>query len=189
MKIIKYISVSLIFINMSVFAIDPVSIATMLCSAVSLLSSSKKDNSSLLGNLLASKEQISLKNVNFNIDANVNNNAAIEIHVVILYDEILFKAIKELNSNRYFQDMENLKKLNPNKIVILKFEFVAKAIITTADISKKYPKDGLEPIGALVFARYSNRQSSADKHVAVIPIEAETIILKCKRDNFDLEVS
>lgn len=187
MKAIKYISaLSLLTMNMNIFAIDPVSILTMLCSGVSLLSNSKGSSDSLLGNVFTSKEQISLKVINFDIDKEVNNGAAIEVHIVIVYDESFFQSLKKLNSNTYFNDVDNLKKLNPNKMIILKFEFVAKTTITSSDISAKYKKDSVEPIGALVFAKYSRNQSSAAKHVAVIPVESKTITLKFKKDNFNL---
>jgi hypothetical protein len=107
--------------------------------------------------------KLSLEKVMFDIDEDVNNNSAIEVHIVIVYeseksaDKIgLAHSLKNTNSRTYFSKdfLDQLKKDNPDRLVIYKFTFVAEARITNW-IEIKYENDHMTPVCGIVFANYS----------------------------------
>ncbi|MDR3155587.1 MAG: hypothetical protein LBT90_00600 [Holosporaceae bacterium] len=145
----------------------------------------------------------------FEVDQDVNNNAAIEVHIVIIYEEKsqdnkigLTHSLKNTDSTKYFSKdfVDQLKKDNPNRLVIYKFTFAAEARITNWE-EVKYENDHMVPVCGLVFANYScgsnaggnsqnnsgSTSNSANCYRAEIPSECKKMKIILHKSNFTLK--
>jgi hypothetical protein len=183
-------------------------IAAALCCAFFLPPSHSLD-------FFESSSKLNLEKVMFDIDGDVNNKAAIEVHIVIVYEEKsgekigLAHSLKNTNSSTYFSKdfIDQLKKDNPDKLVIYKFTFVAEPRITNWE-EIKYENNHMIPVCGLVFANYScgsgdrgsanggsdsnvgnnsDSRSSANCYRAEIPHECKKMKIILHKSNFALK--
>jgi hypothetical protein len=135
-----------------------------------------------LGNILSPKRKVAIEEVMLEVEENMNNNAAVKVHIVIIYDPELVRELMKLSSYQYFRDIEQLVKDYPDKIKIYEWELVAKKrLIPWAKL--EYPDEHMEPLAGFIFAGYSgNRQ-----YRAKIPPTFKKVKIILKKDDFSVD--
>lgn len=103
-----------------------------------------------------------LESVMFTIADDTNNGAAVEVHLVVVYSDVLNAEICKLSSEEYFRRSEQIKKDFPEKVKIFKWTFAAKARVSDW-IKIDYPKYET-PLAAYVFFKYSGSRSLGGFH-------------------------
>ena len=136
------------------------------------------------GGAFSAEGNLVIKQVMFVIDEDVNQNAAVKIHIVIVYEKELITALKVMPASRYFTAVEQLKKDHPDKIKVFEWTFVAKKRIT-AWIDIPYDDSFLTPLGGFVFINYDQRVSPGENR-AVIPKSWKKMKINCRRSSFDV---
>lgn len=103
------------------------------------------------------KPGTTLESVRFTIFDDTNNGAAVEVHLVIVYSDVLNAEICKLSSEEYFRRSEQITKDFPEKVKIFKWTFAAKARVSDW-IKVNYPTYET-PLAAYIFVRYSGPRS------------------------------
>jgi hypothetical protein len=107
-----------------------------------------------LGDIFSPKGGIRLKKVTLSIEKNMNNNGAVRLHLVIVYDPELMAELKKMSSDEYFRRVDQLVKDYPDKVKIMEWQLPAKErTIPLKEI--EYPYSHILPLAAYVFASYS----------------------------------
>jgi hypothetical protein len=141
--------------------------------------SNKKD--SILSDIFAPKSGLSLEKVAISVEENMNDNGALKLHLVIVYDRVLVEELRKMSSGEYFRTVDQLLKDHPDKMKIFEWELVAKKrLIPFSDI--EYPTDHMTPIAGYVFAKYS----SPGEHRATIPTYSEKIKISLEKEDFTI---
>ena len=147
--------------------------------------------STLGGFLKNEKPGLTLESVAFQVFDETNSGAAVEVHLVIIYDDRLAEKIREMTAYEYFRQehYDKISKNYPGKVKIFKWTLPAKS--TISDWKKiPYPNIDLVPILGRIFAKYSNDSSGSSAHdKCSITIEASTKKLEIilKKDSIELK--
>ncbi len=98
----------------------------------------------------APQPPIYLKEVNFTLDQDANDNSAVPVDLLIIYDADMLKVLLELEAKDYYSIANQLKADYPDLADILHWE------LTPGQVIKKYPiqRRSKSAQGALIFANY-----------------------------------
>lgn len=112
-----------------------------------------------------------LKLVKFKVAEDVNSNAPVGIHLLVIYDKDVLDKLSKMPADRYFAQADQFKKDFDGKVDFYNWEVVPGQNLKDQDISPS--KNG--GLGVLVFARYSSpgdhRASIADDKESLISLE------------------
>lgn len=100
---------------------------------------------------------VEAENIIFNVDEDMNQKGAVTLFFVVCYDPVLLNALKSDTAEQFKKRSETYMHDYPDKIVILKWNIVAKKRVTAPiPVGKYYEKDGLSPVGGFIFVTYSS---------------------------------
>lgn len=119
-----------------------------------------------------------LTKVHFEVAPDLNNNAAVTVHLLIIYDKKIFMELAKLNSAQYFQKLDQYKRDSAQHIDWIVFEVVPGQHLEPKPIQ---PSKGTG-IGVLIFASYE----TPGDHRAPVAEEKE-IILNLGKADFKVE--
>ena len=148
------------------------------------------------GNMLSSKKQITLEEIVFSVEEDLNNRGAVRVHLVLVYTKELKERFTSLDSRKYFEDFEQIIKDNPDKIKILEWKICAER--RTFSWKKSDESAFAPPKAAFVFVSYntlgnsnytnnSNYTYGGNEHRAVVPINCKKIKIILEREDFKLK--
>jgi hypothetical protein len=126
---------------------------------------------------------VNLEQVMFLVEDSMNNNSAVQVHVVIVYEKELVSHLSKMSSTELLATLDQLVKDHPDKTLIVKWDIVAKKRISKWINIPKIEKDHLTAQGGFVFASYS----SPGDHRAVIPSSCKKLKIKLKQTDFETE--
>lgn len=134
---------------------------------------------SLFGVFLASCSVIGpadvwLEKVKFRVAEDVNNNAPVGVHLLIIHDKDIYKKLIEMPADRYFSQASQLKRDFEGKVDLYKWELVPGQNLKDQDIAHS----ALGAVGILIFARYS----SPGDHRISIADDKETLLILERSD-------
>ncbi|MDR3180112.1 MAG: hypothetical protein LBT70_04425 [Holosporaceae bacterium] len=136
-----------------------------------------------LGSAFSSKEKVNIEAVMFCIEENMNNNGAVKVHLVIVYDEKeLVGEFSKMTAREYFRSIKQLKKDHPDKMKIFKWEFKAEKKMSPW-VPIKHNTSELTPLKGFVFASYD----SIGEHRAIIPSFCKKMKITMKEKEFEIE--
>lgn len=92
-----------------------------------------------------------LQEVQFTLEKNMNNNAPVKVHVLVVYDDGLLKQLKKMPAVDYFKQSEGIKKDYAGKLDV----FVAEIVPGQKNDPLKIEPTNTNGLEALVFARYA----------------------------------
>ncbi|MDR2781791.1 MAG: hypothetical protein LBB21_05075 [Holosporaceae bacterium] len=153
----------------------------MAMSAASSLKTLKGDDFGLK-ELFAPKGGVAMKEVMLVIEENMNNNGAVKLHIIIVYDEEVDGELKKMSAYQYFRRVDQLIKDHPDKLKIFEWELVAKERIIPW-VKVEYPNNHMLPIVAYVFAKYSG----SGEYRAKIPPSYKKVKITLKKENFHID--
>lgn len=105
----------------------------------------------------ASEGDVEVENLVFNIDEDMNQKGAVTIYFVVCYDTTLLNALKSDTAEQFKKRSETYMHDYPDKIVILKWDVVAKKRVSAPiPVGKYYEKGGMSPVGGFIFVTYSS---------------------------------
>lgn len=111
---------------------------------------------SFFKSIFASKGKVNIEDMVFEIDEDMNESGAISVYLVICYDRELFDSIKRDTASQFKKNMETYKDDYLDKIVILKWNLVAKKRLSPPIlIAGLYERKDIPPVGGFIFATYS----------------------------------
>ncbi|MBM3467932.1 MAG: hypothetical protein FJX71_00685 [Alphaproteobacteria bacterium] len=125
----------------------------------------------LAGAMKMDKAKVWLEKVHFKVAKNVNQNAPVAVHLIIIYDNGVMGEVSKMTADQYFTAEPQLRKDHANDIDIVTWEVVPGQEMDPETISptKAYG------LGAFVFARYStpdaHREAVADEHSITIHLD------------------
>ena len=94
---------------------------------------------------------VKLNEVNFTLDQDANDNSAVPVDILMIYDADMLKVLLKLESKDYYSISQQLKQDYPELADVLHWE------LTPGQVVKKYPikRRSCKPVhGALIFADY-----------------------------------
>lgn len=154
----------------------------MAISAATSLHTLTEKKSSLFGGLFASNNGISLEEIMFSVEEDMNDRGAVKVHVVIVYNKELAEELSKMSANHYFQCIDQLIKDHPDRIKIFEWELVAKKrIFPWKEI--KYPRDHMDPLYGFIFAKYSG----SGEYRAKIPPSYKKVKVTFEKKNFRID--
>jgi type VI secretion system protein len=125
----------------------------------------------LAGAIKLDKAKVWLEKVHFKVAKNVNGNAPVAVHLVIVYDDGVLGEISKMTADQYFTAEPQLRKDHSSDIDFFTWEVVPGQEMDDEDISltQAYGK------GGFVFARYStpdaHREAIADEEVITLHLD------------------
>lgn len=154
----------------------------------------------MLSNVLPSSyaSGVKLQDVMFTVENQMNNGAAVEVHLVIAYTSTLSDTLKKMPSYQYFRQASQIAKDFPEKVKILKWTLPAKP--RTSDwVPIDYPTYN-PPVAAYIFANYGDSTSttttsgssdvifstSGKHHRATIPPSCKKLKITLGKDDFSI---
>jgi hypothetical protein len=153
----------------------------MAMSAAASLKTLKKEDFGL-GDIFSPKGGLTLEEVMISVEKDMNNNGAVKVHPVVIYDVELLGELKKKTSEQYFRNVDQLVKDYPDKLKIFEWELVAKErIIPWGKI--EYPNKHLLPIAGIIFAKYSG----SGEHRAIVPPTYKKMKITFKKDGFHID--
>jgi hypothetical protein len=165
-------------------AIPDISGGVMAMSAAASLKTLKGDSDSLfgLGSVLSPKPKLVLEEVMLSVEENMNNNGAVKVHIVIVYEAELVGELSKKTAYQYFRDVEQMVKDFPDKVKVFEWELVAKErVFPWAKI--EYPSEHMEPLAAFIFVSYSG----TGDHRAKIPPTYKKVKIIFAKNNFHID--
>lgn len=120
---------------------------------------------------------IEVQSVNLVADQDANDNSAVPVEYIVVYDQHVFVKLLGMTARQYFQQERQLKSDNPNIIESWRWEVIPGQALV--DQPAKYT--GSDPVGAIVFADYT---SPGDHRIRVGA--GEQIRIELKKDAFYL---
>lgn len=118
---------------------------------------------------------IEVQSISLIADPDANDNSAIPVEYIVVYDQQLFVKLLALSARQYFQQERQLKNDSPNVLETWRWEVIpGQALI---EQPAKYT--GEDPVGAIVFADY---YSPGDHRVRVG--SGDQVRIELKKDNF-----
>ena len=129
----------------------------------------------------APKKEINLEEITFSVDEDMNRNAAVRVHLVLIYKNTLKDEISKWTSREYFHNAEQLKKDNLDNVKILEWQLKAEKQVF--DWKKKSESQFKAPKFALIFVEYT----SEGEHRATVPFNCKKMKLIFSREDFKLE--
>ncbi len=201
----KHCVISYCLLSGTVFAgIDPSSAFLFLMpSVISAISGKGEGGASpaSIGGILSSKKEITLEEIVFSVEENLNDNAAVRVHLVLVYTKELKDKLSSLTSRQYFEDFKQLIKDNPDKIKILEWQICAER--RTFSWKKSGESAFAPPKSAFIFVSYNTIGNSAgnfsghgnsngvthggNEHRAVVPINCRKIKIMLEKEDFKLK--
>jgi type VI secretion system protein len=93
---------------------------------------------------------VNLETVNILLDADANENSATAVDLLMIYDKGLLKSIMSMNSRKYYNNLNQIKRDYPELVDIFHWE------LTPGQFIYNYPVTMRDdtPYGAVVFADY-----------------------------------
>lgn len=131
----------------------------------------------LAGAIKMDQAKVWLEKVHFKVSKQVNGNAPVAVHLVIIYDDGVMGQVSQMTADQYFEAEPQLRKDHPNDIDFYTWEVVPGQEMDDEDIkmTKAYGK------GGFVFARYStpdaHRESIADEQEITIHLDEKNFYL------------
>lgn len=112
---------------------------------------------SVAKSFFASEGDVEIENIIFNIDEDMNQKGAVTVYFVVCYDQVLFNALKTDSADQFKRRIDTYMHDYPDKIVILKWDLVAKRRVTSRiPVAKYYERGSLSPVGGFIFVTYSS---------------------------------
>jgi hypothetical protein len=123
-----------------------------------------------------------LEKIMLSVKKDMNDNGAVRVHVVIIYEKELIRELSRMSADHYFRNIDQLTKDHPDKLKIYEWELTAKErIIPYKEI--EYPAEHMTPLAGYIFARYSG----TGEHRAQIPPTSKKIKIIFEKKNFRIE--
>jgi hypothetical protein len=151
----------------------------MALSAASSLNTLTSKKDSMLGDVFASKEGVTLEKIRISTEEDMNSKGAVRVHIVIVYDQEVAGILKNMASSEYFKRVDQLIRDNQDKMKIFEITLVAKKRNVPIE-NLKYPIDHMTPVACYIFVNYS----SPGEHRAKIPDSWEGINISFEKDDF-----
>ena len=118
--------------------------------------------------------ELKLSEVTIYAEPDANQNSAIAIDVVLIYDNELLGAISKMTANKYFEASNQLRLDNPSLIDVWRWELVPGQVVSNFSTHS----DKGSAYGGIVFANYL----TPGDHRVKIPPSGEVKILLQKND-------
>ncbi|MDR2645963.1 MAG: hypothetical protein LBC04_02190 [Holosporaceae bacterium] len=154
----------------------------MAMSAASSLKTLSDSKSSFFGEIFSSKGGLALEEVMLSVEENMNNNGAVKMHIVIVYEKELLEELMKMSAEEYFRHIKQLTKDHPDKMKIFEWELVAKKRIMPWK-KLDYPADNMTPLAGIIFAKYHGTEVYRER----ISADCEKIKITFESDNFHVE--
>ena len=122
------------------------------------------------------KPEVFLKVVNIKVDTNANQNSAVAMDLVIIYNKDLIGHILALSASKYFKQKEQLMRDYPGELHAQEWEIIPGQLVPRTLIHMK-PL----PMGAIFFANYG---TPGDHRIRLG--KEKSVLITLARDNFSL---
>ncbi|MDR0677887.1 MAG: hypothetical protein LBF57_04455 [Holosporaceae bacterium] len=151
-------------------------------SSIKTLTEGKDGEESIIGkvfgDLFETRGGIILEKLMISVEKDMNNNGAVELHLVVVYDKELMVELLRMPAHEYFHRVDQLIKDYPDKMKIFKWELVAnERLYPWANI--KYPGDNMTPLAGFIYAKYS---SLGEHRIRVPPSKKKIKLIMGKND-------
>ena len=131
----------------------------------------------LAGAIKMDKAKVWLEKVHFKVNKNVNGNAPVAVHLLIIYDDSVLGEVSKMTADQYFAAEPQLRKDHSNDIDFFTWEVVPGQEMDDEPINmtQAYGK------GGFVFARYStpdaHREAIADEQEITLHLDEKDFYL------------
>lgn len=166
-----------------------------------MISMVEKFKPSSFSDMFASDDGIKLQKATINVATDMNNGAAVKMHLVIVYSKELVSKLSTLRSDRYFEMVDQLKRDYPEQMKIFAWEIIAKEQMFPSKI--EYPRDHMTPLAGFIFVSYTDNNrygngglnnnmstsiagQTSHPYRARVPPSSEEIEIYLEKDNFKI---
>lgn len=154
-------------------------VSVLLLSSLALLLSASCSSKSALGDAAKSAVTFStakvwLEKVSFKVASDMNNNAPVAVHVLVVYNPDILEKLSKLPADKYFEQQVQLRKDFAENVDFFTWELVPNQNLSDQEITPTR----VSGLAAIVFARYS----SPGDHRATLGEERHILIDLQKKD-------